>query len=90
MDADELELINDSSYFDFGCAKIDQQAHLQTCCFQVVHALCQKDIIQSFDRFQLNQHTIFNEQIGDILANNDFFKPDFNGMLLCNMQSGLP
>ncbi len=46
--------------------------------------------IQSFHGFEFDQDTIFDEQIGNVIAHHDMIIPDLNWMLLLNFQPGLP
>ena len=58
-------------YFDLRSAKIDQKAKAEPGCLQVIEALGLMNVIKRLDGLQLYQHTSFNQEVGDVLADDD-------------------
>ena len=73
--------------FNLWFSEIDEQTNLQTAGAQIIQCLGGMIIYQRGNRFQLNQYSIFNEQVNVKVPNVDSIENNLNWMLLHHSQT---
>jgi hypothetical protein len=71
-------------------AEIQEQAELETGCLEVVQALRMVRFLKRPGDLQFDYEPIFNQHVGEILANDDAVVTDPDRVLLGNTQTSLP
>lgn len=71
-------------YFKLWFTKVKQQSDMMSGCFEVVNALRNMDLINTFHRLDFNDETLINKQVCDIFTNHLTSILNTDGVLLDN------